>query len=158
MLLRKNVNNDVSKDSPVENRMNASTFRDIRARVMFLKFSKLHEPHASAIWEPKKHHEWPYRTIYNIFNKILRQFILGMYFSVNHWKLFIEIFVLVLLHFSVEFSFIYPFFPDIQPPLFWIIRVFVCCIYRIFSNRSRPSLVAASEEGLNGVVAFTVIG
>ena len=49
MLLRKNVNNNVSKDSPIENRVNASTFRDIRARVMFLKFSKLHEPHASAI-------------------------------------------------------------------------------------------------------------
>ena len=34
----------------IENRMNASAFRDIWARVMFLKFLKLHEPQeASAI-------------------------------------------------------------------------------------------------------------
>ena len=29
--------------------MNANAFRDIWARMMFLKFSKLHEPQASAI-------------------------------------------------------------------------------------------------------------
>ena len=33
----------------IGNRMNASAFRDIWARVMFFKFSKLHEPQASAI-------------------------------------------------------------------------------------------------------------
>ena len=33
----------------IGNRMNASLFRDIWARVMFLKFSKLHKPQASAI-------------------------------------------------------------------------------------------------------------
>ena len=33
----------------IGNRMYASAFRDIWARVMFLKFSKLHEPQASAI-------------------------------------------------------------------------------------------------------------
>ena len=33
----------------IENRMNGSAFRDIWARVMFLKFSKLHEPQANAI-------------------------------------------------------------------------------------------------------------
>ena len=33
----------------MENRMNARAFRDIWARVMFLKFSKLHEPQASTI-------------------------------------------------------------------------------------------------------------
>lgn len=31
-------------DICIENRMNASAFRDVWARVMFLKFSKLHEP------------------------------------------------------------------------------------------------------------------
>ena len=33
----------------IENRMKASAFRDIWARVMFFKFSKLHDPQASAI-------------------------------------------------------------------------------------------------------------
>ena len=33
----------------IENRMNARAFRDIWAQVMFLKFSKLHDPLASAI-------------------------------------------------------------------------------------------------------------
>ena len=33
----------------IENRINARVFRDIWARVMFLKFSKLHEPQVSAI-------------------------------------------------------------------------------------------------------------
>ena len=46
----------------IGNRPNASAFRDIWARVMFFKFSKLHEPQASAIWELEKHHEWPYIT------------------------------------------------------------------------------------------------
>ena len=36
----------------IENRMNARAFRDISAQVMFLKFSKLHDPLASAIWKP----------------------------------------------------------------------------------------------------------
>jgi len=36
----------------IENRMNARAFRDIWAQVMFLKFSKLHESQASAIWKP----------------------------------------------------------------------------------------------------------
>ena len=36
--------------------MNASAFRDIWARVMFCKVSKLHEPQASAIGELEKHH------------------------------------------------------------------------------------------------------
>ena len=31
-----------------ENDMNASAFRDVWARVMFLKFSKLHEPQGSS--------------------------------------------------------------------------------------------------------------
>ena len=42
--------------------MNASALRDIWAQVMFWKFSKLHEPQASAIWELEKHDEWPYIT------------------------------------------------------------------------------------------------
>ena len=33
----------------IENRMNACAFRDIWARVMFSKLSKLHEPQASAV-------------------------------------------------------------------------------------------------------------
>ena len=33
----------------IGNRMNESAFRDIWARVMFFKFSKLHKPQASAI-------------------------------------------------------------------------------------------------------------
>ena len=33
----------------IGNHVNASAFRDIWARMMFLKFSKLHEPQASAI-------------------------------------------------------------------------------------------------------------
>ena len=33
----------------IENRMNASVFRDIWARVMFLKLSKLHKPQSSSI-------------------------------------------------------------------------------------------------------------
>ena len=33
----------------IGNRMNASAFRDTWARVMFFKFSKLHEPQVSAI-------------------------------------------------------------------------------------------------------------
>ena len=33
----------------IENRVKASAFRDIWARVMFFKFSKLHELQASAI-------------------------------------------------------------------------------------------------------------
>ena len=37
------------RDISIENRMKASAFRDRWARVMFFKFSKLHEPQASAI-------------------------------------------------------------------------------------------------------------
>ena len=33
----------------IENHMKASAFRDIWARVIFFKFSKLHKPKASAI-------------------------------------------------------------------------------------------------------------
>ena len=63
-----------------------SAFSDMWARVMFLNFSKLHEPQASAIWEPKKHPEWPYIMnaraikwffIYNILNKIIKESIFG---------------------------------------------------------------------------------
>ena len=46
---RKNVNIYWKARIYKENRMNASAFRDIWARVMFLKFSKLYEPQASAI-------------------------------------------------------------------------------------------------------------
>ena len=37
----------------IENGMNARAFRDIWAQVMFLKFSKLHDPLASAISKPR---------------------------------------------------------------------------------------------------------
>ena len=45
----------------IENRK-SSAFRDIWARVMIFKCSKLHEPQASATWELEKHYEWPYIT------------------------------------------------------------------------------------------------
>ena len=62
--------------------MNASALRNIWARVMFFKISKLHEPQASAILELEKHHEGPYITkctsdhtifIYNILKKFIKQ-------------------------------------------------------------------------------------
>ena len=37
------------RDISIENHMKASAFRDIWARVKIFKFSKLHEPQASAI-------------------------------------------------------------------------------------------------------------
>ena len=62
--------------------MNASALRNIWARVMFFKISKLHEPQASAILELEKHHEGPYITkctsdhtifIYNILKKFIKK-------------------------------------------------------------------------------------
>jgi len=89
----------------IENRMNANTLitsdhisRNARAIVRFF--------------------------IYDILNKITKESIFGTYFVIKHLQLFIEIFVLVLLLFRVEFSFICPFFPDIQPRLCWFSRAF----------------------------------
>ena len=63
--------------------------------------------------------------VYNILNKIIKESIFGTYFSVKHLYLFIEIFVLVLLQFRIEFSFICLFFSEIPPRLYLFSRVFV---------------------------------
>ena len=44
-------NSYVLNNISTENRMNASAFRDIWARVVFLKFSKLHEPQCNGLSE-----------------------------------------------------------------------------------------------------------
>ena len=88
----------------IENRMNARAFRDIWARVMFLNFKSITSDHIS-----RNARAIIRFFVYNILNKIIEESIFGTYFSVKHLQLFIEIFVLVLLQFRVEFSFICPF-------------------------------------------------
>ena len=79
----------------IENRMNASTFRDIWARVMFLKFSILAraagECHLGTLIKniASDHTSRNARAIirffiYDILNKILKESIFGTYFSVKH--------------------------------------------------------------------------
>ena len=81
----------------IENRMNASTFRDIWARVMFLNFKVLKIARAAGEFNlitliksiTSDHISRNARAIirffiYDILNKIAKESIFGTYFSVKH--------------------------------------------------------------------------
>ena len=104
----------------IENRMNASTFRNIWARVIILKFSKSHDPRVrfenfeniTSDHISQKARAIIRFLIYDILNKIIKESIFGTYFSVKHLQLFIQMFVLVGLnflsfaHFSQTFNYV----------------------------------------------------
>ena len=103
--------------------MNTSAFRDLWARVMFWKFSKLHEQFEN-FQNITSDHKSRNALVF------IRFFIYYILDKIT----FIEFFVLVFFHFWVYFSLSRPCLPDIWPGLCSFQCVFVFCIFFKFLN------------------------
>ena len=130
----------------IRNCMNTSAFRGLWARVMF--------------WSPQN--QEMYEQVYPIFCLLYSQ---QSYFGINYFQHFIELSVLLLFNFLVDFPLCRPILPNFQPSLccfqnIWFLEFSFSCSTSLWfeiSKRLSAILFLFSNLALEGVSITTSV-